>query len=156
MIRCSAGFLIGPALGLGFSVFGVFLLWVLGLQNWLGIIIGPALTWLLVWLAGRVGGPTLTLPAFDRRDILALTLALSIVPMVTWAPFRHVRQPVVEGEAYRAYFTADFIWAMTVTSEIAKGDVPPHNPFLRERELHYYWMAHFLSGSLYRNVEGWG
>ena len=47
---------------------------------------------------------------------------------------------------------------MTVTSELAKGEVPPANPFLggSGQTLHYYWMAHFLSGALYRNVAPWG
>jgi hypothetical protein len=48
----------------------------------------------------------------------------------------HLRQPVADGDAYRAYFTADLMWAMTVTAEIAKGDVPPAQP------MRYYWMSH--------------
>lgn len=148
--------LFGPALGLGFSVFGVFLLWAARVQNWIALILGPLLTWGLVVAARRWGGPTLRLPAFTRRDIVAVTLALAIVPVVTWAPYDHIREPVADGEAYRAYFTADFVWAMTVTAELAKGDLPPHNPFLTDQSLHYYWMAHFLSGALYRNVRGWG
>ncbi len=148
--------LVGPALGFGFSVFGVFLLWVAGIQNWLALIAGPGLTWLTAAVVGRFGGPTLRLPTFDRRDVVAVSLALLIVPMVTWAPYDHVREPVADGEAYRAYFTADFVWAMTVTAELSKGDVPPANPFLGRQPLRYYWMAHFLSGALYRNVRGWG
>jgi hypothetical protein len=107
-------------------------------------------------LARRYGGPTLRLPTFDRRDLVAVALVLLVVPAVTWVPYQHVRARVAEGEAYRAYFTADFVWAMTVTSELAKGEVPPINPFLNGEALHYYWMAHFLSGSVYRNVSGWG
>ena len=45
---------------------------------------------------------------------------------------------------------------MTVTAELSKRDVPPVNPFLRGETLHYYWMSHFLSGALYRNVSAWG
>ena len=148
--------LVGPALGMGFSVFGVFLLWAAGLQNWIALILGPLLPWSLVVAARRWGGPSLRLPVFTRRDVVAVALALAIVPLVTWAPYDHVREPVADGEAYRAYFTADFVWAMTVTAELAKGDVPPHNPFLTDQSLHYYWMAHFLSGALYRNVKAWG
>ena len=76
----------------------------------------------------RLGGPTLRLPPFDRRDVVAVALALLVVPLVTWAPYDHVREPVAEGEAYRAYFTADFVWAMTVTGEFARGEVPPREP----------------------------
>jgi hypothetical protein len=148
--------LVGPALALGFSVFGTFLWWAMGLQGWLALSLGPALTWGLVFAARRLGPPALRLPTFDGRDRTALAVLLLIVPLVTWLPYAHVREPVADGEAYRAYFTADFIWAMTVTSEIAKGDVPPHNPFLRDEPLRYYWLAHFLSGAIYRNLATWG
>jgi hypothetical protein len=147
-----AALLVGPALALGFSVLGAFLWWAIGVQNWVALLLGPALTWSIALLMRRFGGPTLAMPSFDRRDVVAVAFALLIVPAVTWAPYDHVREPVPDGEAYRAYFTADFIWAMTVTAEIAKGDVPPHNPFLRDEPLHYYWLAHFLSGAVYRNV----
>ena len=94
--------------------------------------------------------------SLERGDVVAVTLVMLVVPLITWAPYAHVRENVGDGEAYRAYFTADFVWAMTVTAEIAKGDVPPHNPFLRDRPLHYYWLSHFLSGAVYRNVAPWG
>jgi hypothetical protein len=146
------GWLLGPALGLGFSVFGTFVLWAAGLQNWLAIAAGPWLPLLLTAAARRFGGPTLRLPVLGRGDVIAVALTMLVVPLITWAPYAHVREPVGDGEAYRAYFTADFVWAITVTAEIAKGDVPPHNPFLKERPLHYYWLSHFLSGAVYRNV----
>jgi hypothetical protein len=151
-----AACLLGPAIGFGVSVFGLLLVWAAGLQNWLAILFAPGVTWLAAGIARRFGGPALRIPAFDRRDIAAVSLALLIVPLVTWAPYDHVREPVIDGEAYRAYFTADFIWAMTVTSQIAKGDVPPANPFLKDAPLRYYWMSHLLSGALYRNLRGAG
>jgi hypothetical protein len=147
--------LVGPGLGVGFSVFGAFLLWAMGVRNWLVIAAGPGLTWLVAWFAGRIRRPALRLPRLDRRDLTAVALALFIVPAVTWLPYDHVREPVEDGEAYRAYFTADFLWAVTVTSELAKGQVPPANPFLTDEPLHYYWLAHFLSGAVYRNVREW-
>ncbi len=148
--------LIGPALGFGLSVFGLLLFWAVGVQNWLALLLAPLLSWLLVIAAMRWRGPTLRLPPFDRRDIVAVGVALLVVPLITWAPYDHVGEPTSDGEAYRAYFTADFVWAMTVTAELAKGDVPPVNPFLRDTPLRYYWMAHMLSGAVYRNVAGWG
>lgn len=151
-----AAWLIGPALGLGLSVFGLLLFWTAGLQSWLGLLLAPLPSWILVLVATRVGGPSLRLPSFDRRDLVAVGLVLLIVPLITFAPYDHVREPTSEGDAYRAYFTADFVWAMTVTAELAKGDVPPVNPFLRETPLRYYWMSHLLSGALYRNARDWG
>lgn len=151
-----ASSLVGPALGLASSVLGVFLLWSSGVQNWTAIVVGPLLTIALALVVQRTGAASLRLPAFDRRDVAAVSLALLVVPLITWAPYNHVRERLPEGDAYRAYFTADFVWAMTVTSELAKGDVPPANPFLTRETLQYYWLAHFLSGSLYRNVRAWG
>jgi hypothetical protein len=154
----TASWLLGPGIGLGFSVFGMLLVWAFGLQNWGAVLLGPLLTWALVWCIRRAGGWRFRFPPFDRRDLVAVVIALAIVPAITWAPYDHVREQLPEGEAYRAYFTADFVWAMTVTSELATGDVPPLNPFLRGggETLHYYWMAHFLSGVLYRNLAPWG
>jgi hypothetical protein len=151
-----AAWLVGPALGFGFSVFGAFLLWAARVQGFACLVLGPLLTLVLASVMKRFGAPTVRLPTFDRNDIVAVCIALMVVPLVTWMPYGHVRQPVDGGEAYRAYFTADFVWAMTVTSELAKGDVPPSNPFLDNGNLNYYWMAHFLSGALYRNVSAWG
>jgi hypothetical protein len=153
-----AGWLIGPALGLGCSVLGMLLVWAAGLQNWLTLLLGPLFTWALAWVTRRIGGLGLRMPAVERRDLLGVALALAVVPAVTWAPYDHVREALPGGEAYRAYFTADFVWAMTVTGELSKGEVPPVNPFLRGggETLHYYWLAHFLSGVLYRNVASWG
>jgi len=148
--------LIGPALGFGLSVFGLLLFWAVGVQSWLALMLAPLLSWLLVIAATRWGGPTLRLPVFDRRDVAAVGVALLVVPVITFAAYDHVAEPTSEGEAYRAYFTADFVWAMTVTTELAKGDVPPLNPFLRDAPLRYYWMSHLLSGAVYRNLAGWG
>ena len=150
-----AAWLIGPALGFGFGVFGLLLIWAAGMKNWIAIVGGPAMTWGVAAAARRWGGLSLRLPVFDRRDTAAVLGLLLLVPLITAAPYAHVREPVADGEAYRAYFTADFVWGMTVETELAKGEVPPASPFLRGSQLHYYWMSHLLSGALYRNLR-WG
>jgi hypothetical protein len=152
----AAAWFVGPAIGFGFSVFGLLLFWAAGVQNWVALVGAPALTWLLAAIAGRTGGLRLRLPRFDRRDVAGISAALMVVPLITWAPYDHVAEPVPDGEAYRAYFTADFVWAMTVTAELAKGDVPPVNPFLSGQPVRYYWMSHLLSGAIYRNTRGRG
>jgi hypothetical protein len=151
-----AAWLVGPPLGFGFGVFGLLLLWAAGVHNWIAIVGGAAVPVLIGVAAGRWGGISLRVPHFDRRDVVAVLLLLLVVPLVTWAPYDHVRERVADGEAYRAYFTADFVWGMTVETELAKGQVPPANPFLRDAQLHYYWMSHLLSGALYRNVRALG
>ena len=53
---------VGPALGLGFSTFGLLLWWVAGLQNGLAILLAPLLTYALAVIAKRFGGVALRLP----------------------------------------------------------------------------------------------
>ena len=36
-------------------------------------------------------------------------------------PFAHVGEELPEGRAYRAYFTADFVWEVAVVAELAKA-----------------------------------
>ncbi len=148
--------LIGPALGFGLSVFGLLVWWSIGLQSWLALILAPLFSWSVVLAAARWRGPQLRWPRFESRDLAAVGVALLVVPAITFAAYDHVGETTSEGEAYRAYFTADFVWAMTVTTELAKGDMPPVNPFLRDASLRYYWMSHLLSGAVYRNVADWG
>ena len=146
-----AAWLVGPALGLGLSVFGVFLFWAAGVQNWLAILLRrPDLARRRP--GRRLGGPSLRLPAFDRQDVVAVALALLVVPLVTWAPYDHVREPVADGRGLSRLFHRRLRLGDDCDRELAKGDVPPRNPFLKDQPLRYYWMAHFLSGALYRNA----
>jgi hypothetical protein len=147
-----AAWLVGPALGFGFSVFGLLLVWAAGLQSWLALVVAPLFTLGLGCVAPRLGGIAIRLPALDRRDVVGVCAALLVVPTVTFAPYMRVAERTADGEAYRAYFTADFVWAMTVTAELAKGDVPPANPFLSTQPMRYYWMSHLLSGAIYRTL----
>lgn len=148
--------LVGPALGFALSVFGLFLLWAAGLRNGLALVLAPGFTLLLAALVHRAGGVRLRVPWLGRRDIACVAGALLVVPLITWVPYDHIREAVAEGEAYRAYFTADFIWAMTVANEVAKADMPPVNPFNVTEPLRYYWMAHLLSGAAYESVQSLG
>jgi hypothetical protein len=144
---------VGPALGLGVSTFGLLLLWVAGLKNGWAVLLAPLFTFGLAMIAKRFVSVALHLPKLDARDTAAIAAVLLIVPLVTFVPYSHVGVKRAEGDAYRAYFTADFVWGMTVTSELAKGDVPPHNPFLLTHTLQYYWLSHLLSGAVYRNLQ---
>jgi hypothetical protein len=151
-----AAVLIGPALGIGVGVFGLLLVWWSGVQSILALALAPLFTLLLAAIAWRTGGVSLRLPELDRRDVTGVLVALLVVPIVTFAPYRNVDRTTADGEAYRAYFTADFVWGMTVTAELAKGDVPPANPFLSTQPMRYYWMSHLLSGAAYRSLESRG
>ena len=152
----NTAWLVGPALGFGFSVFGLLLWWAAGVQTWLCVVLAPLFTWMIAVVARRFDGAAVRLPQLDRRDVAAVAAALLVVPLITFVPYDHVAEKTADGDAYRAYFTADFVWALTVTAELAKGDVPPANPFLSTEPMRYYWMSHLLSGAVYRNARALG
>ncbi|MFM8535821.1 MAG: hypothetical protein ACKOEC_19910 [Acidimicrobiia bacterium] len=149
--------LLGPVWGVVCSTLGLLVWWLLGFQKAWILIAAPWPLWLLLCCPLEKAGVLLPFPQLERRDVLALSFVLLIVPVVASMPYHHVAAPTEDGgTAYRAYFTADFVWAMTVVSEVSKGEVPPQNPFLRDSALPYYWLAHFLSAVEYRMFDPLG
>lgn len=152
-----AHWLVAPVWGIGLSVMGLLALWQLGGHGVWILVLAPWPLWALGRLPLQRLGVDLRWPQLDRRDLMWLCLLFLIVPAVAGAPFARVAEPVADGgKAYRAYFTADFVWAMTVVAEVSKGDIPPKNPFQFGGTLHYYWLAHFLSSVEYRALGPWG
>jgi hypothetical protein len=88
--------------------------------------------------AAETARTTFALPTFGRRDVIAVSIALLLVPAVRGPPFAHVGERTPDGEHWRAYFTADMVWSMAVTADVAKGDLPPRNMFRNGEALHYY------------------
>lgn len=106
-----------------------------------------AVAWLLlarlVWWWQQRGGarpPLVHLPAWsavDTRWWLALVFVVAM--FVAW-PFSRVGEPDASGALrYRAYFTADFVWHMAITQELARFEWPIVNPYLAPEPIHYYW-----------------
>jgi hypothetical protein len=139
----------GPVWGFAATSLVLLALWIAGVRHTFVLALAPlgALALLVPcrWLRGA-----LRPPAFDRRDAAAVLLALLIVPAVVARPYARVGEMRPEGKAYRAYFIADFEWAMAVAEEVSKGDVPPKNPFLAGDHLHYYWLASLASAIEHR------
>lgn len=130
------------------------LLWVAGGRGaWL-IVAVPLLIAALVLPARRLAG-RFRLPATAPGDAVALAVLLLMVPVLVGFPFAHVGEITPNGQDYRAYFTADYVWRRAVVTELAKGDVLPVNPYFAGDALHYYWMPHVLSAVQYRFAEGW-
>jgi hypothetical protein len=146
--RNGAHWLFGPVWGIAVSTFGLLGLWELGFHEFWILMAAPWPLWILLCLPLSRAGESVRLPTFDRRDALAVAFLLLMVPAIAAVPYSHVGAATAEGgKAYRAYFTADFVWAMTVVSEVSKGDLPPKNPFQAGGTLHYYWLSHFLSAA---------
>jgi hypothetical protein len=135
--------LVGPAWGYALTSLTLLGLWTAGVRRPVWFLLAAGLTSVVCGLARPLTG-ALRVPALGRRDVAAVCLALLLVPAVVGRPFSRVGERQPDGEAWRAYFTADFVWAMAVVSEVSKGDVPPKNPYRLDSGLHYYWLAHLV------------
>ncbi len=149
--RTFAAWVVGPIWGYGLSSVVLLAFWVAGVRG-LALLTAPLVATLIAAGVGFLLKRTLTPPAFDRRDLVVVLLLLLMVPAIVGRPFAHVAEPVAEGRAYRAYFTADMIWRMAVVAEVSKGAVPPRNPFLRGAALNYYWLPHLVTAVEYREI----
>jgi hypothetical protein len=106
------------------------------------------LVWLAItgaiWLVARRETPLIPLPRWSRADTTALLLILLLVPAIIGVPYLKTGTSDNSGTRYyRAYFTADYLWHVALTSEMAKFDMPPVNPYLANNRIHYYW-SYFL------------
>lgn len=111
------------------------------LALWIAI---AGIIWLWWGLSGRTRPAAVTLPAWTRRDTVALLLLLWLVPLLVGPPFRHVGAQDEQGNRYyRAYFTADVLWHVALTAELTRFTLPPKNPYAADKTLHYYW-TYFL------------
>lgn len=146
-----AAWLVGPAAGYGLSLMALLAMWAAGGRGPLVIAASPVVA-LVPVLALRRMRPLLDPPRLDRRDMAFVLVLLLTVPLVVGRPFAKVAEPMPDGRAYRAYFTADFVWAMVVANEVSKGDIPPANPFYRGDALRYYWSSHLLAAAEYRDL----
>ncbi len=144
-----AALLVGPLWGFCLTSAVLLGLWVGGVRSLWLLALAPAGGLIVAALVGRLAG-AFVVPSIGRRDVASILMVLLLVPLINGRPYARVGEVGPEGKAYRAYFIADFVWAMAVTSEVSKGDVPPHNPFLAGDRLHYYWLAHLLSAVEYR------
>ncbi len=140
----------GPLLGIGLSYLAMLPLWIAGGRGLWLFAAAPALVLLLLPFAHRARDRW-PFPRTARDDRAWLAATLLLVPLVVGLPFAHVGENIHAGKAYRAYFTADYVWRRAVVAELAKGDMLPVNPFHRDDALHYYWLPHLASAVSYRN-----
>lgn len=144
----------GPLLGQALGSLAMTLLWVAGGRGpWL-LVAAPLMVAGLVPFAGRLAGRW-TLPGTAPGDRIAISLLVVLVTLVVGWPFAHVGEVTPDGQAYRAYFTADYVWRRAVVIELAKGAPLPVNPYFAGDVLHYYWMPHVLTGVQYRFAGAW-
>ena len=157
----AAGLVAGATLGYALSCLLVWLCAAAGATGAGALVLVWAGAGAAIWLpARRARGPLVDL-AWSRRDTTALVVVLLLAPALFWFPYRNLGARDAAGERhYRAYFTADFLWHMALTAELAKFERPPANPYMGDQPVHYYW-TYFLvpaavsarGPSLLRDVE---
>jgi hypothetical protein len=152
--RGMASVLVGPVWGYGASSVALLAPWILGVRGPV-LLVAPLIAIVLLALLALRLRDLLVPPSFRWSDVVAVCLLVALVPAIVGRPFARVGESLPDGgKAYRAYFTADFIWRMAVAAEIAKGEVPPRNPFYRGENLNYYWLAHLLPAAQHRELRG--
>ena len=145
-----SAWLVGPVWGFAATSLVLLLLWATGLHHPGILILAPAIAGVVVMFAARPLQGMLTPMPIGAGDLKWVLLVLLLVPAVVSRPYSQVGVEVGDGRAYRAYFTADFVWKMAVVAEVAKGDMPPVNPFMTGAPLNYYWLPHLFSAAEYR------
>jgi hypothetical protein len=139
--RCVAGWIAGAAIGYAFTALT---LWVVIAAHapstllfgvaWCSL---AAAAW---FLARRSPDPGVATPAWTPRAWASLMLVLILTLAIAAPPLANVgRRDAAGNRYYRAYFTADFVWHTALTAEVAKFAMPPRNPYLQHRPIHYYW-----------------
>jgi hypothetical protein len=136
----------GPAWGYVFSSLALLGLWAAGIRSFGWLMLAPLAALAVMWPAGALRR-NLSAPLFTRRDLGAMALITLCVLAILARPYARIGAELPEGRAYRAYFTADFVWAMAVVAEISKGDMPPRNPYYLNDDLRYYWLPHLVAGA---------
>jgi hypothetical protein len=147
----AAALLAGPAWGYALSSVSLVVLWAAGIRTFAWLMAAPIPAAIVAAAAGR-RAPSLSFPRFTRSDIGPWALVALAVPAIVGLPFAHIGTDLPEGRAYRAYFTADFVWQMAVVAEVSKGDMPPRNPYHTRDALRYYWLAHLLPAAEHRSA----
>jgi hypothetical protein len=146
-----AALVAGPAWGYVMSSLVLLGLWAAGYRGGWILLLSPIPAAIAALPARRLAS-TLVVPRLTRQDAGAVAAVLLAVPLVVGLPYARVGADLPEGRAYRAYFTADFVWEMAVVGEVAKGDLPPRNPYYMNDGLHYYWLMHLLPSVEHRLI----
>ncbi|MEO8075767.1 MAG: hypothetical protein ABI818_05510 [Acidobacteriota bacterium] len=91
----------------------------------------------------------IALPPWTPAASTSLLLVLLVTLAIAAPPLANVgRSDAAGNRYYRAYFTADFVWHTALTAELAKYSMPPRNPYLAHRPIHYYWTYYLFPAAV--------
>jgi len=151
--RHAAGWVAGGLFGYGVTAIALWAPMALGVASPLVLLGAWALVCLACWLAFARRQPLVLLEAWTRRDTAALVLVLLVVPLLVGVPFARIGERGDDGTRhYRAYFTADFLWHIALTSELTHLQLPPEDPYAAGHQLHYYWTYFLFPASVAAGV----
>lgn len=145
----AAGWLSGAALGYGLTALALWVPVAAGVPSGVTFLLAWATVTAATWIVIPRDAPLVALPAWSRRDSSALAAVLLLVPLLFVFPYRNLGAADARGTRYyRAYFTADYLWHVALTSELAKFATPPANPYLASEPVHYYWTYFILPAAV--------
>lgn len=142
--RSPIGWVTGAFLGYGLTAFAFWVpIWV-GHPHPAWFLLSWTLVMWLVWRPTGHGQAWVTLPAWTTHATRAFLAFMLLAAILIAIPFSRVGEQDDAGTRwYRAYFTADFVWHMSITQELRRFDMPPVDPYLAPEPIHYYW-TYFL------------
>ena len=150
--RTPLGWVVGGLLGYGATALAIWCVAYLDMAHPAAYV---AAWGTLVAAAGATAGyraehvPLVPLPAWRSRERQHWLTFLAVVFLFFAVPFGRVGERAASGELlYRSYFTADFVWHMAMTEELARFDLPPTNPYLAPDPIHYYWTYFLVPAAL--------
>jgi hypothetical protein len=140
-----AGWVTGATIGYALTALVIWAVIRAGIAGATAFVSAWAILTAIAWIAlPRNREPLVSLDRWTGRDTLAYLAALVLTTAIAAPPFLKLGSHDAAGnQYYRAYFTADFVWHTALTAEVGKFSMPPRNPFLRQRPIHYYW-TYFL------------
>lgn len=81
---------------------------------------------------------------------LAINIGLLVVLAIVAVPLFNVGRQIGDSYVYTPYFYRDFFRNIGIGAELAKGAVPPANPYFSGTTLHYYWYQMVFPALVYR------
>ncbi len=91
---------------------------------------------------------------WDARAWLAAAALAVAVAIAAGGPLARVGAFVDGAYAYHRYFPGDFLKQVAMAAELAKGELPPQNPWLAGVPLHYYWASFVPAAAIHRFLGG--
>ena len=139
-----SGWIAGALVGYGTTQLALWAAIAAGMPTPLGFVASWTAQAVLLVVAARRSRSPDPQPAVRLADVPALARVLLLVPALMGPPYRNIGIVDSAGtKHYRAYFTADFVWHTALAAEIGKHAMPPRNPYLAPKTIHYYW-TYFL------------